>query len=244
MSETIRKIPSEVMATQPDLEAEFSTSGAIDPHDHLFWYVYDDPGLLDKSQALASYLSSGRDTVAYLRDILRDTRLATALANRENPEAPVSVLEFASGYGRVSRHFRNVIPDVRVVSCDIHEHAVRFLRGLGLDACQSSPVPEDLSTGQTFDAVFVLSFFTHMPRHTWSRWIRALQAQLKPGGLLIFTAHGEVSKGLTGVAELEPDGFHFTAASEQKDLPVAEYGNTVTVFDYVYAELACISHRE
>jgi hypothetical protein len=63
MSETLRDIPSEVRATQPDLEAELSASGVIDPHDHLFRYVYDEPRLLDKSQALASYLSA----VAYLR---------------------------------------------------------------------------------------------------------------------------------------------------------------------------------
>jgi hypothetical protein len=36
MSETLRDIPSEVMTTQPDLEAELSTSGVIDQHDHLF----------------------------------------------------------------------------------------------------------------------------------------------------------------------------------------------------------------
>jgi hypothetical protein len=42
MSETLRDIPSEGMATQPDLEAELCTSGVIDPHDHLFWYVYVD----------------------------------------------------------------------------------------------------------------------------------------------------------------------------------------------------------
>lgn len=237
MSETGRKLPADVLATQPDLEAEYATSAAIDPHDHLFWYVLDDPALLNKSQALASYLDGGRGTAVFLRDMLRETGLAAALARRENPNAPVSVLEFASGYGRVSRHFRTVMPEAHVVACDIHQQAVDFLRGLGIDACRSSSVPEELSTGRTFDVVFVLSFFTHMPRHTWTRWLKALQAQLKPGGLLIFTAHGEVSRGLMGVTELEPDGFHFTAASEQKDLPVAEYGNTVTVFDYVYGEL-------
>ena len=102
---------------------------------------------------------------------------------------------------------------------------------------QSASVPERLDTGRLFNVIFAFSFFTHMPRSTWGRWLRALVKQLEPDGLLIFTAHGEISQPLMGVKTLEPDGFFFHSDSEQKDLDGAEYGNTVTTFEFVAREI-------
>lgn len=98
-------------------------------------------------------------------------------------------------------------------------------------------MPEQFHTGRRFDVVFALSFFTHMPRATWSRWLRALAGQLEPDGLLIFTAHGEASQRAMGVETIEADGFFYAPWSEQKDLPLSDYGGTITAFDFVYKQL-------
>jgi SAM-dependent methyltransferase len=234
----LRQLPPSVVEAAAALGRRYGVSGELDPHDHIFWYVYDDPSLSDKTQAPEFYFESGRQTAAFLRDLLNEPRIKAVLADRTHASEPLSILEFASGYGRVTRHFPTILPEANVVACDIHKEAVAFLRGIGLQACLSSSAPERLDTGRSFDVIFVLSFFTHMPRSTWTRWLWSLANQLTPGGVLIFTAHGEVSQGLMSVARLEPDGFYFTCASEQKDLPVAEYGNTVTTFDYVYSQFA------
>jgi SAM-dependent methyltransferase len=234
----LRQIPPSVVEAAVALGQRYGVSGALNPHDHIFWHIHDDPSLPEKTQAADFYFESGRQTAAFLRDLLNEQRLKAVLAERVHASGPLFILEFASGYGRVTRHFPTILPAANVVACDIHREAVWFLRNIGLQACLSSSVPERLDTGRTFDVVFALSFFTHMPRATWTRWLRSLANQVTPGGVLVFTAHGEVSQGLIGVSKLERDGFYFVASSEQKDIPVCEYGGTVTAFDYVYSQFA------
>jgi phospholipid N-methyltransferase len=233
-----RPLSQKLIAAASTIGRSYGVSGEIHPDDHIFWYACDEQYRLHKSETPDFYFSSGRGTAEFLRDLLAEPCLQSQLAERPRPNDALSILEFASGYGRVTRFFPQVLPAAQVVACDIHPDAVAFLRGIGLDAVLSSAVPEKLTTGRTFDVVFALSFFTHMPRSTWTRWLTSLANQLVPGGLLIFTTHGKVSQGLMGAKELEPDGFYFTPASEQKDLPVHEYGNTVTTFEYVYSQLA------
>ena len=60
--------------------------------------------------------------------------------------------------------------------------------------------------------------------------------------IMLFRSHLRTGRSIIGLAR-SPDGFYFTAASEQKDLPTAEYGNTVTSFEYVYAQLRATDLR-
>ncbi|WP_204351098.1 hypothetical protein, partial [Serratia marcescens] len=66
----------------------------------------------------------------------------------------------------------------------------------------------------------------------------ALVSSLDINGLLIFTTHGQAIWPLMGRPTLEPDGFFFRAESEQHDLDVEEYGNTVTSAGFVIGQLA------
>ena len=51
-------------------------------------------------------------------------------------DIPFQLLEFASGYGRVTRHW-NMGSDASVTTCDIHAAAVEFnRRELGFDPCR------------------------------------------------------------------------------------------------------------
>ena len=232
-----RALPEDIIAKAESVGRQYHVSGALHPLDFMFWFIYDDPARTDKLDAPILYAQSGREVVTFLRGLLEEEVAKAALAKRPVADARVSVLEFASGYGRASRHFGNELPYVDLVACDIHEEAIAFLSAIGITACRSSPVPEELHTDRHFDVVFALSFFTHMPRSTWSRWLRALADQLEPDGLLIFTAHGEASQRAMGVATIEADGFFYTPWSEQKDLPLSDYGGTITVFDFVYKQL-------
>jgi SAM-dependent methyltransferase len=232
-------LPSDALRLAQEIGLRHGVSGALHPRDYIFWYVYNDPSQPDKRQAIEHYFESGRGTAAFLGEMLNEPRIKSALAGRYALTQPLSILEFASGYGRVTRHFPMIIPETTVLACDIHTDAVTFLRSIGLQACLSSSIPEQLNTGRTFDVIFVLSFFTHMPRSTWARWLGSLANQLAPNGVLIFSAHGEISQALMGVSQLEADGFYFTPSSEQKDLHPDEYGNTVTTFGFVYNQ--CIA---
>lgn len=144
--------------------------------------------------------------------------------------------------------YPKVLPNARIVGCDIHPEAVGFLEDMGIAAALSPTVPEQLLPEQQFDVVFALSFFTHMPKRTWARWLRSLLKHVAPGGALIFTTHGEpglrvMSQGFQQELAFDQDGFCFMPASEQKDLSTTEYGSTATTFAHVYRELTNANAR-
>jgi len=208
---------------------QYGVSPEVHPGDFIFWFIHDDPGLEPKTKAADVYMESGQSTSIILRNIL-----SQHLPSRE----PFSLLDFASGYGRIARHLSKVLPKADVTACDIHAEAVSFLKRIGVQAVQSATIPEQLDLKRQFDVIFVLSFFTHMPKRTWGRWLKSLANHLAPDGMLIFTTHGLTSQKLMGNPMLESDGFWFKPESEQKDLDAAEYGNTITTFEYVYRHIS------
>ncbi len=209
--------------------SSLNVSPRIHDADYIFQWHIDSPAKQDALAIACAYLEGGAQTAGLIRDIIGNFRSTTA---------PFTMLEFASGYGRVTRHWCNAIPAAEVVACDIHPQAVSVLQELGLRALVSSSVPEQLALGETFDVVFALSFFTHMPRATWGRWLQALSSRVAPSGLLILTTHGLASLPHMGVTSLDEEGFWFERFSEQKDLSTSEYGVTATSFDFVYRQFS------
>ena len=137
----------------------------------------------------------------------------------------------------MSRHLkRNTQLDL--VSCDIHQQALEFLEHeLGIRTLASSTVRESFSPSIAFDVVFALSFFSHLPKSSFGRWLRALFGAVKAPGNLIFTTHGLESHKLMGSPPFPADGFYFKPFSRQLDLNTAEYGNTIPTPAFVAAEL-------
>jgi SAM-dependent methyltransferase len=162
-------------------------------------------------------------------------KLATFIDDKQN----LSVLDFASGYGCVARHLRHFVPQAsKVTCCDIHLDAVSFIRDrLGIDAFLSHAVPEQLTTVEKYDVIFALSFFSHLPESTWSRWLRKLLSLLSENGILVFTTHGYESLRRARYPINKFTGFKFSPASEQKDLAGTEYGNTIVQASYVVQQI-------
>lgn len=173
----------------------------------------------------------------YFDDGSRSAQQFAELVNGFGFAPPVRVLEFASGYGCVTRHLKKN-PDFSLIACDIHPQACEFMQDkLGVPSIVSKHVPEELTFDRKFDVVFALSFFSHMPRSTWGRWVKALFAALDTPGYLVFTTHGLASAERQGKPELPSDGFYFEAKSEQDDLSKAEYGATIVTPEFVRAEV-------
>ena len=155
-----------------------------------------------------------------------------------NPAEQLSLLEFASGYGCVSRHLKKYHEAYRIVACDIHDKAVEFLRErIGIEAVPSASDPDRLPLKEQFDVVFALSFFSHMPPTAWGRWALRLLEAVADGGLLIFTTQGRVGWTQVNRPPLDEEGYWFSAVSEQKDLPVEEYGTMIVTPYYVLRQL-------
>jgi hypothetical protein len=223
-----RPFPSDLNGPSQTFARTLNVSADVHPSDHLFRWQHDDPEWVDKLAVVHGYLTGGAEAAMALKQLIGQYRPV---------DVRFTMLEFASGYGRVSRHWRNVLPCADVIACDVHAEAVDFLRRLGVQAALSSTVPERFRLGRKFDVIFALSFFTHMPRRTWGRWLHALADHLTPSGLFVFTTHGLSSLKAMGVSALDPDGFWFTSFSEQKDLDAADYGATATSLGYALRQM-------
>jgi SAM-dependent methyltransferase len=203
----------------------------IHPKDFIFQFLITNESFTSREAAVAYYFSDGESSCKKLLDLLGT--FGKAVAGEET-----SVLEFASGYGCVSRHLEKQ-RGYRVTSCDIHVEANAFIADkIGLPTLQSAHCPEDFSAKDRYDVTFALSFFSHMPAATWSRWLGTLLDTVIPGGLLIFTTQGRASAKFFGNPILNEQGYWFRADSEQKDLSVEEYGQTLVTPEYVFRELS------
>lgn len=198
---------------------DYSVAPCIHGKDFIFDFLLS--RLPDEQAAVTQYFKRGDYSAAKLADMLHSCATSS--------DRPLRLLEFAAGYGSITRHFPNHLPaSVRVTCCDIHAEAVEFIRDrMGYPAVVSTAIPEQLPIEPGFDVIFALSFFSHMPEKTWSRWLYVLLGKLAPGGSLIFTTHG-VSSLLRAKYPLDKfDGFIYRKESEQKDLDTEEYGHTI-----------------
>ncbi|WP_187276742.1 class I SAM-dependent methyltransferase [Methylobacterium sp. WL93] len=190
----------------------------------MYWFNHDNNSNIDGYNASIDYMHSGRALAHFLKDHL----CVHPPSNNE-----FSLLDFASGYGRVSRWMNEAMPNAQVYASDIHQDAVNFMRSIGINAFKSSSKPNEFNSPCHFDVIFSVSFFTHLPKSTWGRWLKSLEEYLNPGGLLIFTTHGDPIWHALGSPAVDKEGFYFRPESEQKDLDVTEYGATYTSLEFV-----------
>jgi len=229
MKDAELEVAHRAFAIAPEIAAKYGVLPDVHPEDFIFRFIITHPRRPILEHAVDYYFGDGERSARRLRLVLQEVCGWRGES--------IELLEFASGYGCVSRHLRKVLPEIDVTSSDIHPAAMDFITGkLGLPTVLSSSVPEQLNTPPNYDVVFALSFFSHLPKKSWGRWLRVLSSKLKPGGSLIFTTHGLVSRDRFGNPELDSDGFWFDARSEQKDLDTSEYGVACTAPLFVFRE--------
>jgi hypothetical protein len=220
----------EILQISKTLAKHYGVSDELHSEDMILRFLLDNPCFPDQKSALNYYFNTGQDSTKNLISIL--TQLGVG-------RRPISLFEFASGYGCVSRHLLNQPNWFNLTICDIHTEAIDFLShklGVGR-AVLSTSKPEDLAPGEKFDVVFALSFFSHMPKTTWGRWLESLYDKVDVGGYLIFTTQGVKSAHYFGNPLIPNDGFWFKDTSEQKDLDVSEYGQTICTYEFVNGEV-------
>ena len=198
--------------------AAFQVVPDIHPDDFIFQFILTNPYFTNPKDAVHYYFNDGKNSARRLSAILTNVL--------HLGHSPIQLLEFASGYGCVTRHLPGMVPVAHVTACDIHEQATGFIQQtMGIDTVLSHSVPEEVRFPREYDVIFALSFFSHMPRSSWGRWIQTLYRHVAPSGYLIFTTQGKESLKYQPDAVMPPDGFLFTSGSEQKDLASEEYGS-------------------
>jgi len=203
----------------------------VDSRDEMLIHLVCSHGI-DRERGLAIYFQSGLSLWATLREVVAWWFGDLSRVGR--------LLDFASGYGRVIRFLVRDIPPERVWVSDIYADGVRFQEEqFGVHGLVSTADPADFAHSETpgsFDCILVSSLFTHLPEATFERWLERLGSLLAPGGLLVFSTHGET---LLPIGEsLGPGGFRFKPISESGLLDKEQYGSTFVSEEYVRACLA------
>jgi SAM-dependent methyltransferase len=197
----------------------------IDPRDDIFRFFYNHPLACNP---VREYLADGWRTLSELM-LLMDAI--------DRPLTRVrSMLEFAAGFGRFTRHLAPLLPG-RLTCSDLHPGSVDFLRErFGVAVFESADDPAKLAIPERYELVFVLSLFTHLPPAAWGAWLARLYAAVAPGGHLVLSVHSEEAAALQGVT-LGADGSFFLAMSESTALDRDIYGTTFTTRAFVEREV-------
>jgi len=221
-----------------ELGSRFRVSAEIHAEDLLFkFFTSMTPG----EQSIVRYFESGHGDANQIYHTAR-----SLVPETKDPR----VLDFAAGFGRVSRHFSAIMPTARLSASDIHQAAVEFLRGvLAIDAIKSDGVPRKSSLPKDeFDFIFSLSFFSHMPDYRFLDWLRLLLSALKPNGYLLFTTHGDATmRQYPQLAALyDPEkgcGYGVGLGTDQTDIEGENYGTAITDFNYVAGKIKQLPAR-
>lgn len=192
------------------------------------WRVFYYRGDQNLDQSLVMYFHSGWKIWSTYRRILA-WRFG-------EPGRVGKILDFASGYGRVTRFIVHDIPPERVWVSDIYARGVEFQRRrFGVHGIVSTADPADFRCDERFDVILVSSLFSHLPAETFLAWLRRLWSLLSPGGILVFSVHDEalLPAGHPGKGELAARGLYFEGESESGSLSKAQYGTTWVTEGYV-----------
>jgi SAM-dependent methyltransferase len=185
----------------------------------------------DRDAAAAEYLWNGR--------WIADTALALATARCGSRAAIGRVLDFACGYGRVSRWLAAELGPGRLAVSDIVAPAVAFQRAtFGVEGIVSTERPEELPIAERFDLVWVGSLFTHLPEPAFGAWLARLAALVSESGLLALSTldmtlspEGRDSAGR---------GIRFAPVSESRVLSTETYGTTWVTAAYLERAVAAL----
>lgn len=222
------ELNNDLLRAAEELGSRWGCSSALHPDDHLMAYVVSySQRSVERGPAggLSEFFENGASDAAKIKDI----------ADRFGIERTAAVLEFASGYGRVSRHLSSIFPNA--MCADIHPGAVAFLRReISIKAILSAATPKNFKPGRTYDFIFVLSLFSHLPDYLFGSWLGRLYKLLNPSGVLMFTTHGETAIKHEPILAKNLDqktGFGFLEMSDQSDLKSSIYGSSTTLPRYV-----------
>jgi hypothetical protein len=186
----------------------------------------------DRERGLFAYFRSGLSIADAMTQILLWRFGGFARIGR--------LMDFASGYGRVTRFLLRHLPGPpgeRFWVSDVYAGAVRFQEErFGVRGVVSTIVPEDFACAERFDAILVTSLFTHLPAERFAGWLRRLLGLLRPGGLLVWSVHDESVRDPT--LPMPESGILFQERSESNTLDTGDYGSTWVTEGFVRRALA------
>ena len=147
-----------------------------------------DTMLFDESpEGIALYLRAGNSAIDNLATVLERAG--------KGFDDVTSCLDFGCGHGRVLRLLQQKIPPRKITACDVDPVGVGYCAAeFGVRPLVSRWQIEDIRLG-SYDLIWSGSVFTHLGADDGRRLFAKLAGSLLPGGLLVFSIHGDYSLG-------------------------------------------------
>jgi len=152
---------------------------AYDAYNHTNWQSYFDTGL-------------------------SHARLVSDITRAYIQEKKIKICEWGCGPARVIRHLETIkgFNKVELFGTDFNKKSIKWCKKNIRSAHFSlNNLGPPLSyEPEIFDCVYAISVFTHLSEKMHYAWVEELFRTIKPGGILIFTTHGDqCAKRLTSI---------------------------------------------
>lgn len=151
------------------------------------------------------------------------------------------ILDFGCGCGRFLIPLSFKIDRKKLSGTDIDPEAVNWMKANYpdfKDIDTNGVNPPTKHSNDSFDFIFSISIFTHLPEEMHMNWIKELSRILQPGGIGVFSIHGEFYYHLISEndrAELLEKGFKYTVGYNTDGLPDF-YQSAFHTHDYIRRE--------
>jgi ubiquinone/menaquinone biosynthesis C-methylase UbiE len=133
---------------------------------------------------------------AYHNMGLRHSELISDLIKEYISEQEIKICEWGCGPARVIRNLNKIngYKKIELFGTDYNEESInwckKYIKSVSfLKNLLEPPLPFDANQ---FDCVYAISVFTHLSEQLHYDWIEELFRIIKPGGILIFTTHGDI----------------------------------------------------
>jgi SAM-dependent methyltransferase len=162
------------------------------------------------------------DGAHYFKVGLSAMRALEEAMRRANLPEVKRVLDLPCGHGRVLRFLVRRFPRAVFTACDLDRDGVDFCaRVFGATPVYSVADLDALSFDARFDLIWCGSLVTHLDANRTRALFRLFARHLAPGGLLLFSAHGDF------VARRMPSGeFDYMLTGEQVERITRRYAGT------------------
>ncbi|HEV7746967.1 MAG TPA: class I SAM-dependent methyltransferase [Pyrinomonadaceae bacterium] len=167
--------------------------------------LLSDPSLTETERALLAKVSSRiypgdgmyhGDATHYFKVGLSAIQCIDEALARTNSAEVQRILDFPCGSGRVLRFLRQRFPAAEITACELEPGPVEFcVRTFGALPAFSSLNLDEVSLEQRFDLIWCGSLATHLNGRGILSLLRLFHRQLRTGGLMIFTTHGDFVPG-------------------------------------------------
>ncbi len=131
------------------------------------------------------YLSVGLSAVRCIENALEKSNENNAVG---------SILDFPCGYGRALRFLRVRFPKADITASEIDTSMLDFCKDMfSVNSVTSDIDFRKLLLSGKFDLIWCGSLITHIDERATSDLLKFFHDHLSPGGLCVFTTHGQLS---------------------------------------------------